>query len=165
MCLKVIKNIFYVFFMFSVLAFCKTLPCQAALKQMPLEELVSQSDTILVGTIANLQSSWNKGETIITEASINPETFLKHPQVKKEIIVRVFGGEVGEIGLAVSTEPVLKKGERALLFLKKAGDKDNVYRPVNGHQGKYTLGQKDIILENNLSLDEFIAQIKNITDK
>lgn len=150
----------------STMMLCGSKDCWALVKKLSLENLTNRSSLILIGKVTNLQSSKEEGKTIITDVTITPENFVKSSVNAPEITVRILGGEVGDIGLKVSTEPDFKKGERVLLFLEKTNKANNIYQATTGIQGKYTINANNaintrgLIPEKNIALDKLIKQIE-----
>ncbi|KKK86190.1 hypothetical protein LCGC14_2765700, partial [marine sediment metagenome] len=84
----------------------------------------------------------------------------------QEIIVKVRGGEVGDIGLKVSDTPQFREGEEVFLFLRM--EKLPLFSVVGLFQGKYTIEEgrvKNRIMGLEVPLDSFISQIKGILEK
>jgi len=136
-----------------------------------MEDLTRESDFILIGEVKDMQSRWDKERRwIFTYAAISVRKYIKKPaDVKeiKEIIVRVLGGEVGDIGLKVSDTPEFVKGEKVFLFLTP-GKEMSIFRVTGLFQGKYTIEDgkvKSKALEQEVSLDSFVDQIQQIMQK
>ena len=101
-----------------------------------LENLMDRAEIIIIGTVAEINSQWNKDKTsILTFVKINIEENIKGNNAKKEITVRVLGGEVEEIRMHVSNSPEFKVGERYLCFLQK--DTDNTFAITGWEAGKF----------------------------
>jgi hypothetical protein len=100
--------------------------------------LIEKSQMIVHGKVLNKVSYWNGGQTLIfTDYKIEVMNVLKGDTSHAFITVKVLGGEVGEIGFAVSHEPRIDIGEEVLLFLNEIeGSKMQV---VYNSQGKKTV--------------------------
>ena len=84
----------------------------------------------------------------------------------KEIMVKVPGGEVDDIGLKVSDTPEFREGEEVFLFLRI--EKLPILKVAGLFQGKYTIEDgkvKNKVLEREIPLDIFIDQIEEIMKK
>jgi len=106
----------------------------ASLPLLGSEELSNYSDTIVIGTVKEINpSKWNSingkrpdgidsfslENLIYTDITISVEKYLKNPSSAKEITVRLDGGTVGNDTLETDYEPTFKSGEKVLLFLTK----------------------------------------------
>lgn len=103
----------------------------ASLPLLGSEELSNYSDTIVIGTVKEINpSKWNSingkrpdgidsfslENLIYTDITISVEKYLKNPSSAKEITVRLDGGTVGNDTLETDYEPTFKPGEKVLLF-------------------------------------------------
>ncbi len=135
-----------------------------------IEELTSQADSILIGKVKKIESRWNEEKTLIytyVTISVKEHTkALSGMAEVKEVIVKVRGGEVGDIGLKVSGTPQFREGEEVLLFLKR--EKLPLFSVTGLFQGKYTIEDgiaKNRMLGLEVPLDNFISQIKGTLEK
>ncbi len=144
-------------------------PGSALMVKKSLEELTSGADSILIGEVKKIESQWNEEKTLIyTYVTISVSQYTKTlSSVKQvqEIIIKMPGGEVGDIGLKVSDTPQFREGEEVFLFLRK---KLPLFSVAGLFQGKYTIEEgrvKNGILGLEVPLDSFISQIKGILEK
>ena len=142
----------------------------ALMVRKSIEELTSQADSILIGKVKKIESQWNEEKTLIyTYVTISVKQHTKTLSgvgEVQEIIVKVPGGEVGDIGLKVSDSPQFREGEEVFLFLKM--EKLPLFSVAGLFQGKYTIEEgrvKNRILGLEVPLDSFISQIKGILEK
>ncbi len=142
----------------------------ALMVRKSIEELTSEADSILIGKVRKIESRWNEEKTLIyTYVTISVKQHTKTLSgvgEVQEIIVRVRGGEVGDIGLKVSDTPQFREGEQVFLFLKR--EKLPLFSVTGLFQGKYTIEEnrvKNRILGLDVPLDSFIGQIKGIVEK
>ena len=165
------------FLYFIMLGFFST-SSFAIMKGLSTEELTNTSDIVIEGEVENTEAMWSKdGSTIFTRTDIVIYTIIRGVPSQKKIKVEYEGGEVGEIGLKVSDQPLLLKGEKVILFLKSEKSKKDgdAYTIVGKGQGKYLIdangiasksgfsvavGQENI--DNNIPADELIKKIKKI---
>jgi len=114
----------------------------AAMMPIPKTELDRGSDVIVTGRVTSLNSYWNSDHSLIyTDVSIQPEEFIKG-RVHRNVVVKVIGGEVGEMSLVVEDMPVFSHGEQVTVNLVKGRD-EGVFEVLGGEQGKTpTLGGK-----------------------
>ena len=135
-----------------------------------IEELTSQADSILIGKVERIESRWNEEKTLIyTYVTISVSQYTKALSSAKqfeEIIVRVRGGEVGDVGLRVSDTPEFREGEEVFLFLKK--ESLPLFSVAGLFQGKYSIEDgiaKNRMLGVEIPLDSFVSQIKGTLEK
>jgi hypothetical protein len=101
-------------------------------------ELTSLASHILIGQVVDVESVWNNDKTLIfSYVTISIENCSKGDYQGEEAVVKAVGGEVWDVGLQVSNEPVFAKGEKVKVFLKV--DENGEFRVVGGNQGKVSL--------------------------
>jgi predicted methyltransferase MtxX (methanogen marker protein 4) len=106
--------------------------------ELGLPRLAREADVVARGTVAELQSSWDR-----TESAIYTDVTLAVDQVvaardgmngnanfrvdgqtgRGQLVFRIGGGEVGDVGMRTSNDPVLQEGERIIVFLATEGDR------------------------------------------
>jgi hypothetical protein len=92
------------------------------IEAMPLEELVSRADHVVIGTVLATDAHYDERGRIVTDVRIRVDSTMKGPaQVGSELVVRRLGGVVGDIGMRVEGEPEFDTGDRRLLFLRDRG--------------------------------------------
>jgi hypothetical protein len=107
------------------------------------EKLTRDAELIITGNVEDTTAQWaTDKKSIITTSVISVQEVIKGRAVEKKIQVIYPGGEVGEIGMKVSDEAPLQKGERVLLYLTPENQFSNgsAYRISGRAQGKYTIG-------------------------
>ena len=103
----------------------------------PQRDLVRDASAIVQGKVLSTSSFWNEtGQVIVTEAVFQVEERLvgKAPSV---IVVRTFGGRVGDFVVEASGFPTFQKGERQLLFLDK--EKGGHTKVLGYQQGQFRI--------------------------
>ncbi len=142
----------------------------ALMVRKSIEELTSEADSILIGKVKKMESRWNEEKTLIytyVTISVKEHTkTLSGMAEVKEVVVRVRGGEVGDIGLKVSDTPQFREGEEVFLFLRM--EKMPLFSVAGLFQGKYSIEDgiaKNRILGVEILLDSFISQIKGSLEK
>ena len=132
----------------------------ASMRKIELPELTLRSEVIVSGNVTNIESRLADG--IFTYVTISVEQIIKGSILSSHILLRLPGGEVGEITLTASDVPKFTVGESIIVFLKADGAYYNLW---GLYQGKYTV-QENTVLENNQPLDVFIQEIKaNMSSK
>lgn len=82
-------------------------------------ELIASADAIAVLSIESSHSYFDGRGRIITEHHANVESALKaHPTLGSTVVLIQLGGVVGNIMMSVTTEPLLRPGDRALFLLE-----------------------------------------------
>jgi hypothetical protein len=103
----------------------------------PQRDLVRDAAAIVQGRVLSTSSFWNEtGQVIVTEAVFQVEERLvgKAPSV---VVVRTFGGRVGNFVVEASGFPTFRKGERQLLFLE--AEKGGHNRVLGYQQGQFRI--------------------------
>ena len=142
----------------------------ALMVRKSIEELTSEADSILIGKVKKIESQWNEEGTLIyTYVTIFVGQYVKalsgQGQIE-EIMVKVRGGEVGDIGLKVSDTPQFRQGEEVFLFLRM--EKLPLFSVTGLFQGKYTIEDgraRNNILGVEIPLDSLISQIKESLER
>ncbi len=84
-------------------------------------ELVAQSDAVVQGTVVKVNSFWDEsGRIIVSEAMIQVQEKIRG-NAPSVVVVRTYGGEVGDIRVDAPGFPKFERGERVLVFLTNAG--------------------------------------------
>ncbi|MFO7651941.1 MAG: matrixin family metalloprotease [bacterium] len=106
----------------------------ALLVEMSPAEVSREASLIVSGTVTAVNSRWSDDRsTIYTDVTFTVDAQAKGP-TEQSVTVRVPGGEVDDIGLAVEDQPRFSVGDRATLHLRPA-EQGEVYELVGGYQG------------------------------
>jgi hypothetical protein len=174
-----------VWMVFTVVAVLIVSSCvqtaHAFVNLISLEDLVHESDLIIIGKVKCIGSCWSDDNSmIVTNAQVEPSLILKgsHPG---KLTVQYRGGNVDGIEMRYSEAVTLSQGENVLLFLKKTGN--GGYRVYGWYQGKYTITSRNgsMVVNNPLHagcgvvtesgalshckdilLNEFLARIRQV---
>jgi hypothetical protein len=104
-------------------------------KALELEELVGQSEQILVGRVVFSESFVRENGNLGTWHRIQIERDIRGSAPSEgEVIVETLGGQVGDIAMRVEGEPSFSEGERVVVFIRDGGPY-TVFRPVGMGQG------------------------------
>ena len=107
----------------------------AVMIELSPAELQDGASLIVSGTVSGMKSQWDENHSMIyTDVSVLANDFAKG-QAGRQLVVRVPGGEVGEIGVAVSDMPQFAVGEQTTLYLTATAD-PSVFEVFGGYQGK-----------------------------
>jgi hypothetical protein len=111
-------------------------------EKIAFPELVRGADRIVVGEVASAESAWNAEKTaIFTTVRLRVSESVKGSK-PGDILLRVEGGQVGDIAQAVSGGLSFAQGEQVVLFLKSEsvlGGPQGVYAVDGGKIGEQTL--------------------------
>ena len=145
------------------------------------EKLTRDADLIITGDVEDTESNWTPDKKLImTTAVVSIAEVIKGKTVEKKIRVLYPGGEVGDIGMKISDEAPLRKGEQVLLFLKPEKQFSNgfSYRISGRAQGKYIIGDdlvarkhgfsvadSDELVDNNIQVETLIEKIRIYVDE
>jgi len=92
------------------------------LLQVDLHTLVRLSDRVVVGRVLSSRSFWSEdGRRIVTEHRVAVEQDLGGGKGGDVLVIRTQGGKVGSLRMQVRGAPVLRKGQRMLLFTELRG--------------------------------------------
>ena len=97
---------------------------------LDLDDLVEQSDQILLGRVVFSESFQRANGTLGTWHRIVIERDVRgSASGEQEVIVETLGGQLGDIGMRVEGEPSFSVGERVVVFVRGDGGYA-AFRPV-----------------------------------
>ncbi len=106
-------------------------------RDMDLESLVRESDSIIQGVVESVSSEWdNDKKLIFTYASIRVDDPLKGER-RRTLLIRQMGGQVGALVMSVPGMPEFNEGMDIIVFLKDAGN--GTFHVVGLNQGRYVV--------------------------
>jgi len=130
--------------MLAVLLSVLSLPSSvraSIVQALDLDELVADSDQIVIGRVVLLESFQRSNGHIATWHRIQVERALRgHAPAAPELIVETLGGRVGDIVMQVEGEPTFSVDERVLLFLRSSRV-DGLLQPIGMGQGVMRIRQ------------------------
>jgi hypothetical protein len=92
----------------------------ATVLELDLEQLITKSDLIVVATVAEQSSHWNKYGRIVTEVVLEVQQTLKGQASEgEELTVTTLGGRVGDVVMKVDGSPRFIGGASILVFLRE----------------------------------------------
>jgi len=122
---------------------CSLVPAGASalMREVPLEATATEAAAIVEGTVIDRISAWtDDGATIVTDAVVRVDGTLKGSEAPGTLVtVRAEGGEVGDTGIWVEHQPVLRRRERVVLFLRPAPSPASVRRVLHLEQGTFRI--------------------------
>ena len=122
------------------------------------EDMVNQSQNILIGTCTSVKSEWNEdGSKIYTYATISVHDVLKGGEAPRQVTIKQPGGEVGDIGMLVEGASVFEEGEEALLFLKEG--RQGFHRVLGLSQGKFSI-KTDPVTQRKILVKKRLQRVR-----
>jgi len=141
---------------FAVAA-CVT-PAGAVVAKKDLAQLGQEANSVITGKVIAIESRLDKDDGLInTYVTVRVREHLKGKPTASEVIIRVPGGEVGDMGLAVSDAPWFEAGEDVMVFLTP--ELKGAYSVVGWYQGKLTI-KDGRVEEFDLPVGEVLSYVK-----
>lgn len=109
----------------------------AVVEAYDVEELAARASDVVQGEVLDMKAMWVK-KHIVTDVEIKVERCYKGPCESRVIVVRVLGGQVGDLVMSASGMAQYTPGERVLLFLEPRGA-TNDFRTTGLAQGKFRI--------------------------
>ena len=132
-------------------------------KPLQTDQLIRESDVIVVGKVGALKSEWNADKSRIqTVVTIRVGETIKGEVDAGTLTVLIPGGEVDGVGEWYSHSVRFQDSEDVVVFAKR--DPKGIMRVTGGEHGKFLVkegretGSK--IIPNVGSLEDFTAQVK-----
>ena len=136
---------------------------QPPTQSIQTDQMVRESDVIVVGSVGALKSEWNSDRSRIqTLVTIHVDEAVKGSVQGGSLTVVIPGGEVDGVGEWYSHSVRFQDTEEVVVFAKK--DQKGVMRVTGGEHGKFLVkagknaGAK--IIPNVGSLEDFTSQVK-----
>ncbi len=135
-----------------------SMPGQAAMHLLPVDDLAKQADTIVIGTVQQQESAWDARHTgIHTDVVLAVERVLAGTPGER-VTLRVEGGIVGGMGMRTSNDATFTTAERVLVLLDTSVVPS---RLVGLQQGKFTVQDQVVTrMEKTWELDALIEQLR-----
>jgi hypothetical protein len=144
------------------LGFPGTDAVRALMLEMTTPELTKQAQAIVRGKVKDMKSEWDPERRFIwTLVTITVSKHIKGDSLAgREVIVKIPGGVVGNIGQVTEDTPIFKKGEEVLLFINPEIYKgEKVFRVTGKFQGKHTI-KDNMLIEKKMPVATFLGQIE-----
>jgi len=123
----------------------------AVMVKLETKDLAEQAEAVVVGKVASSKAQWDDKKTkILTFTQVTITDTVKG-DLKGDVTVRTFGGEVDGLAQIVPGMPQFDKDEEVVLFLKKD---EKSFIVVGMGQGKYSVlreKDKDAVVFNKLT--------------
>jgi hypothetical protein len=123
-----------------------------------VDELTTEADTIVVGSVAHQQSAWSEGGgEIHTDVTLLVERIVAGA-ADRELTFRIAGGQVGDIRMSTSDDPSFELGDRVVVFLDSS---QKPPRLVGLEQGAVRIrGDRVQRRGREASLPDFVGQVE-----
>ena len=134
----------------------------AATAPATLPELGREATVVALGRVEGKEGRWSDDRSAIrTDVSVAVLRVVKGDvRPGDRLSFRVAGGEVGDVGLAVSGEARPKVGEEAVLLLAPAPDGKGLAL-VGGEEGYYPVRAGKVTVDGRaVGLDRFLAELQ-----
>jgi hypothetical protein len=103
--------------------------------QMSQKDLVRASAAVVQGQVLKVSSVWEPtGRIVVTEALVRVEEKI-YGEAPSVVVVRTFGGKVGDFVVEAHGFPKFQVNDRLLLYLEP--EKDGMTRVAGYQQGQY----------------------------
>lgn len=125
----------------------------ALLMDLTKEDLIVNSEAIVLGTVRSLECAWNAEHTsIYTYVTVDVSEQFKGESVGSELVIQVPGGRVDGTVQKVSDTPTFEPGMNVIVhtFMKETG-----YPWVYGWEKGVLTVQKETIADYMMTLDQF----------
>jgi len=126
---------------------CLAVPSRAAMVPMTTSTLTTESETVIIGKVMEVKSSWDLDhKTIVTRASIKVKEVVRGSVESDQVEVEYEGGIADHKMLMVADSPKFETGDMVLVFLKPATSAlgGYAYEVAGLAQGVYTIGEDGI---------------------
>lgn len=147
----------------AILSMCFSLGLrsQEEISVESLEQKTVKADLIVTGRVIDVKTRRNETRSnIYTYVSLSIQEAIKGHSSKKDIMIKVPGGVVGDIGTRVPEMAGFRKGERALVFLIRDLRSDYFF-VLYGQYGKYEIDDDNMVMsEEVVPLAEFLNEIR-----
>jgi hypothetical protein len=134
----------------------------ALMLEMSTPELTQQAEVIVRGKVTDMKSEWDPERRFIwTLVTISVSDSIKgnSPQ-KEDVVVKIPGGKVGDIGQKTEDAPNFTTGEEVLLFMQPEVYREKkVFRVTGDFQGKHTI-KDNMLIEKKMPVETFLGQIE-----
>ena len=130
----------------------------AAVLEMSIDDLALKAEEVIAGEVVDRYCEEMADGIIVTHVVIDVDRALYGTMGRGYAIVQHQGGEVEDLGLWVSDQPVFEVGQKVIVFVQQ--DLNSDYLRVTGlYQGKYTV-EHGIVIETGLTVREFVDAIQ-----
>lgn len=134
----------------------------AILPEMTKEELITDSESIVQGTVQDVCCDWAEDHSqIFTYVTLEIIEQFKGETIGPELVIQIPGGKVGEITQITSDTPTLVPGMEVIvhLFMKETG-----YPWIYGWEKGALSVKSGAIPDYLMTVDQFRLLVESITE-
>ncbi|HYC77396.1 MAG TPA: hypothetical protein VEI02_07190 [Planctomycetota bacterium] len=143
------------------LAFAGVGGAATSVRPMSLEELVRGSECVVLADVESVSSQWDaEGRMIYTYVTLKVAECWKGAPAQT-VVVRVPGGQVGDVRVRVSESPVFLAGERVAAFLRSRNGATEV---TGWFRGKLTVTGSEVREMRNKTLGQLRADVQALAN-
>ena len=134
-------------------------PAFGLMLEKSVDELSTEADTIVVGSVARQTSAWSEGGgEIHTDVTLLVERVVAGA-ADRELTFRITGGQVGDLQMHTSDDPTFSLGDRVVVFLDSS---QKPARLVGLEQGAVRVrGDRVQRRGREASLPEFVGEVED----
>jgi len=130
-------------------------PASAIVIKKELPQLSQEASSVIMGRVVSMESKWEADRSIInTYVTIRVREHIKGAPTKSDVVVRVPGGEVDDMGLYISEAPWFEPNQEVIVFLTP--ESRGAHSVVGWYQGKFTIENGRVE-----ELDLPVAEVEN----
>jgi hypothetical protein len=137
---------------------------------VPLDDLIRNAGAIVEGRVQSVESAWNAEATQIhTTVTLEVRRSHKGPPEPDRLQIRMLGGTVGDVTLAVIGQPSFDAGESVFLFLSPLWER-GTYPLVGGEHGKFTVAtdprtRREVLIRGEMEIlkSDALGRVRRLT--
>jgi hypothetical protein len=134
-------------------------------ENIPLNDLARSAGVIVEGHVRSVQSAWNDAHTqIYTTVTLQVASYYKGGDGGSQLAIRMLGGTVGDVTLAVLEQPRFTPEEDVVVFLSPQYAQ-GVFPVVAGDEGKFTETLDPLTRRLQLVSSGLVVPKSEMTDK
>ncbi len=159
------NSILLIVYLLAFIVFALAQSARAQLVSVSSAQLTNEAQAVHKGKVKTMKSEWNDEKNFIwTFVTFGVSETIKGEDMKdKDVVIKIPGGVVGEIGQKSSDQVTFAEGEEAVVFLGKEKYKNKEYfNVVRLVQGKFTV--KDGKIQGQ-SAESFLQGVKQAIEQ
>jgi|GEM_PF-3595704 len=140
---KINKKFLFIFVSFFVWVISSVNASATTLLKMTIEDLTSEAQVIVIGTVEDVSSAWRSDQTAIETTTVVKVGECLYGQCGSRIKLILRGGTVGDKTLYIPGMPKFEENQNVLLFLRQDPEgRSGVWSVVGMCQGAFLI-EKD----------------------
>jgi hypothetical protein len=119
---------------------CVPMASATTLVQLTEAQMVDKSNLIIEATVLDMQAKWSPGKlAIVTLITLRVNQELLGRTAPKHVVLRCYGGTIGNQTMGLPGAPTFQKQERVLVFLHSNPHIAGEYLLTGWSQGKWSI--------------------------